>query len=115
MEKNKTALNIEWSEHFGGAKNAMDYLLKNNMVTVVPSINTSFGSDSSDIKNKRSQSSELLKNTSWKMIFAKDEAEFNALWTKMQSDLEGLGWNDIVAADTAKCQKIIALRAKAVE
>jgi len=115
MEKNKTALNIEWSETYGGAVNAMDYLLKNNMVTVVPSINTSFGADSSDIKNKRSQCSELLKNTSWKMVFAKDEAEFNALWTKMQSDLEGLGWNDIVAADSEKCQKIVALRAKAVE
>lgn len=112
LEANKTALNNEWSEVYQ-AKDPMDYLLKNNKVTVVPSINTSFGTDSSDIKNKRSQCSELVKNTSWKMIFAKDEAEFNALWDKLKTDLEGLGWADIVASDTEKCQKIVDLRAKA--
>lgn len=114
LELNKTALNIEWSEAFGGAKNAMDYLTKNNMVTVVPSINASLGVDTSDIKNKRSQCSELVKNTSWKMIFAKNADEFEALWKQMQTDLDGLGWKDIVSTDTARCQKIVELRAKAV-
>lgn len=113
LEANKTALTNEWSEKYQ-AKNATDYALKNKIMTVVPNINTSFGSDSSDIKNKRSQCSELVKNTSWRMVFAKNENEFNQLWTKMKTDLEGLGWNDVVAVDTAKCKTIVDLRAQAI-
>jgi putative aldouronate transport system substrate-binding protein len=89
-------------------------LQKNKMIDIVPNINTSLGSDNSDIKNKRSQCSELIKNTSWKMIFAKNEGEFNQLWTKMKTDLDGLGWKDVVAADTEKCKKIVKMRADAI-
>lgn len=75
------------------------------MIDIVPNINTSFGVDSSDIKNKRSQISDYVKNASWKMVFAKDQAEFDQLWAKMKTDVAGLGWNDVLAADTAKAQK----------
>ncbi len=111
--ENMTALTKAWQEKFQ-AENALDYLKKNNLIDIVPNINTSLGSDSSDIKNKRSQCSDLVKNTSWKMVFAKNENEFNQLWTKLKSDLEGLGWNDVVAVDTAKCKTIVDLRAQAV-
>lgn len=113
QEENMTALTKAWQAKFQ-AKNAVDYLIKNKMIDIVPNINTSFGSDSSDIKNKRSQCSELVKNTSWKMVFAKNENEFNQLWTKLKSDLEGLGWNDVIAVDTAKCKTIVDLRAQAI-
>ncbi|GFN33037.1 sugar ABC transporter substrate-binding protein [Paenibacillus xylaniclasticus] len=113
IEANKTALTIDWQNTFN-AKNATDYYLKNDMIDIVPNINTSLGSDSSDIKNKRSQISDYVKNTSWKMIFAKNQAEFDQLWTKMQKDAVGLGWNDVVAVDTAKAQKIVQMRAEAM-
>ena len=75
------------------------------MIDIVPNINTSLGSDSSDIKNKRSQISDYVKNTSWKMVFAKNQAEFDQLWEKMKKDVVGLGWNDVVAADTEKAKR----------
>ncbi|MBB6634714.1 sugar ABC transporter substrate-binding protein [Cohnella thailandensis] len=112
IEANKTALTTDWQNAYN-AKNATEFYLKNNMIDIVPNINTSLGSDSSDIKNKRSQISDYVKNTSWKMVFAKNQAEFDQLWTKMQKDVTGLGWNDVVAADTAKAQKIVKLRAEA--
>lgn len=113
IEANKTALTTDWQSTFN-AKNATDYYQKNNMIDIVPNINTSLGTDSSDIKNKRSQISDYVKNTSWKMVFAKNQAEFDQLWTKMQKDVEGLGWKDVVAADTAKAQKIVKMRAEAL-
>lgn len=113
LEANKTALTIDWQKTYN-AVNATDYYLKNNMIDVVPNINTSLGSDSSDIKNKRSQISDYVKNTSWKMVFAKNQAEFDQLWTKMQKDVEGLGWKDVLAADTVKAQKIVKMRAEAL-
>jgi putative aldouronate transport system substrate-binding protein len=112
-EANKTALTTDWQKTYN-AVNATDYYLKNNMIDVVPNINTSLGSDSSDIKNKRSQISDYVKNTSWKMVFAKNQAEFDQLWTKMQKDVEGLGWKDVLAADTVKAQKIVKMRAEAL-
>lgn len=112
IEANKTALKTDWQKAFN-ATNATDYYLKNNMIDIVPNINTSLGSDSSDIKNKRSQISDYVKNTSWKMVFAKNQAEFDQLWTKMQKDVVGLGWNDVVAVDTERAQKIVKMRADA--
>lgn len=112
IEANKTALTTDWQKTYN-AENATDYYLKNNMIDIVPNINTSLGTDSSDIKNKRSQISDYVKNTSWKMVFAKNQAEFDQLWTKLQKDVVGLGWKDVLAADTVKAQKIVKMRADA--
>src|SRR5690606_25767305 len=54
IEANKTALTTDWQNTYQ-AENATDYYLKNKMIDIVPNINTSLGSDSSDVKNKRSQ------------------------------------------------------------
>ncbi|GBF72230.1 hypothetical protein PA598K_00468 [Paenibacillus sp. 598K] len=113
IEANKTALTTAWQEAYG-ATNPTDYYIKNNMIDIVPNINTSLGSDSSDVKNKRSQVSDYVKNTSWKMIFAKNEAEYKQLWDKMKTDVVGLGWNEVVAADKAKAEKIVKLRTEAM-
>lgn len=112
IEANKTALTTDWQKTYN-ATNATDYYLKNNMIDIVPNINTSLGSDSSEIKNKRSQISDYVKNTSWKMVFAKNQAEFDQLWVKMKKDIDGLGWNDVLAVDKAKAQKIVKMRAEA--
>ncbi|WP_025708016.1 hypothetical protein [Paenibacillus graminis] len=113
IEANKTVLTTEWQKAYN-ATTPTEYYQKNNMIDIVPNINTSLGSDSSDIKNKRSQISDYVKNTSWKMIFAKDQAEFDQLWNKLKSDVVGLGWNDVLAVDTERAQKIVKMRADAV-
>jgi len=113
IEANKTALTTDWQKTYN-AITPTEYYQKNNMIDIVPNINTSLGSDSSDVKNKRSQISDYVKNTSWKMIFAKNQAEFDKLWTKLQSDVVGLGWNDVLAKDTERAQKIVKMRADAV-
>lgn len=113
IEANKTVLTTDWQQTYDAAT-PTEYYQKNNMIDIVPNINTSLGSDSSDIKNKRSQISDYVKNTSWKMIFAKDQSEFDQLWTKLKSDVEGLGWNDVFAVDKERAEKIVKMRADAV-
>lgn len=113
IEANKTALTTDWQKTYD-ATTPTEYYTKNNMIDIVPNINTSLGSDSSDVKNKRSQISDYVKNTSWKMIFAKDQAEFDQLWTKLKSDVEGLGWNDVFAVDKERADKIVKMRADAI-
>lgn len=49
------------------------------------------------------------------MIFAQDEAEFDSMWNDMKTQLDGLGWADLVAFDKAKFQKVVDARAEALK
>jgi putative aldouronate transport system substrate-binding protein len=109
IEKNKNTLTNEWAAKFGAA-NPTEYFLKHNEMVVVPQVNADIGTDSSDIKTIRSQCAQIVKDTSWKMCYAKNQAEFDKLWNDMKTQLNGLGWDQLVAADTAKSQKKVDLR-----
>ncbi len=109
IEMNKTKTTNEWSKKFD-AKDDVDYLTKNKMMTVVPSINIALAIDSSDISLIRKQCGDIIKDASWRMVFAKDEAEFNKQWDDMTSQLKGLGWDDLVKFDTEKYQPMIDAR-----
>jgi multiple sugar transport system substrate-binding protein/putative aldouronate transport system substrate-binding protein len=108
---NKTSK--EWAAHYGGAENETDYLLKNNLMKIVPSVNIGLPSDTSDIELIRSQCGDLLCDTSWKMIFAKNEAEFNKLWSDMKIQLTGFGWDKLVEFDKSKYKLVADARAAA--
>ena len=113
LEKNNTKTNKEWKEKFG-AENEVEYLKSNGMMEPVPSINMSLAIDTTDIGLIRSQCKTIVCDSSWKAIFAADEAAFEATWDDMCSQLEGFGWDDLVAFDTEKYQPVIEAR-KAVK
>lgn len=109
LERNNTKTTKEWREKYG-AQNEVEYLKNNGMMEPVPSINMSLAIDTTDIGLIRSQCKTIVCDTSWKAIFAADEAAFDALWDDMVSQLEGFGWNDLVAFDTEKYQPVIEAR-----
>ncbi len=113
IEKAKTKTTNEWSERFA-AEDPVDYLIKNNKMTVVPFVNVSLEPDSTDIALIRSNCGQLVKDASWKMVFAKDQADFDATWNKLKEDLEGFGWSTLVEFDTNKLQVLVDERAKAL-
>ena len=43
-------------------------------------------------------------------MFAADDADFDAQWDAMVSELDGLGWQDLVQFDTDKYQPMIEAR-----
>ena len=47
----------------------------------------------------RNQCGEVLKDSSWKMVFAGSEDEFEAMWQEMKTQMDGLGYQDLVAYD----------------
>ncbi len=112
IEKNNTKTTKEWRELYG-ATNEVEYLQNSGMMTPVPSINMALAIDTTDIGLIRSQCKTIVCDTSWKAIFAADDAEFDALWDDMCTQLEGFGWNDLVAFDTEKYQPIIDARKSA--
>ncbi|MDI9509623.1 MAG: extracellular solute-binding protein [Clostridiales bacterium] len=113
VEKAKTATTKEWSERFD-AENPVDYLIKNNKTTVVPFVNVNLAPDTTDIALIRSNCATLVKDASWKMVFAKDQAEFDSIWNTLKEDLDGFDWNKLVEFDKEKLQVLVDERAKAL-
>jgi multiple sugar transport system substrate-binding protein/putative aldouronate transport system substrate-binding protein len=109
IEMNQTKTTKEWTEKFGAADD-VEYLKKNNMMTIVPSINLSLAVDTTDISLIREQCGNTIKDSSWRMVFATDDADFDAQWDAMCDELNGLGWEDLVAFDTEKYQPMLDAR-----
>lgn len=114
LKQNDTATTKEWTEMFGAA-NEVEYLKENGMLEPVPSVNLALAIDTTDIALIRSQCGDQVKTTSWKAIFAADDAEFEQLWDDMCTTLNGLGWEQLVEFDTEKYQPVIAAREAAEE
>ncbi len=114
IKLNRTLLDDNWEKQFG-APNMVDYLQSRNMLDVIPGCAYTRPTEDSELSNKRLQCGTLVRETSWKMVFAKDEAEFNQLWNDMKTQLTGFGYDDIITADRAVVEEIRASRAEAVE
>lgn len=113
VEKAQTTTTREWSERFDAA-DPVDYLVKNNKVAVVPFVNVNLAPDPTDIALIRSNCGTLVKDASWKMVFAKDQAEFDAIWNTLKEDLAGFDWDQLVKFDKEKLQVLVDERAKAL-
>lgn len=113
VKANETTMKKEWAKKYG-APNETEYLKKTGQLKIIPSVNIILPSDSTDIALIRSQCGQLVCDTSWKMIFAKNENEFKQMWSDMKKQLDGLGWKDLVAFDKQKYQKIVDARKEAM-
>lgn len=113
LESTKTLLDEEYEKTFG-AKNAAEYLIKNNLVQVSPGSSYFSPTEDTELATERSQCGDLITRTSWQMVFAENEDTFNALWADMKSQLDGLGFADVIAADKAKVEGLRKARAEAV-
>lgn len=52
---------------------------------------------SQDLEQKKSTIGQVVQEYSWRMVFAADEAEFNALWDEMTEKADGLGYQELLA------------------
>ena len=102
-EATKTQMKSEWAAKFG-AQEPVEYMKNNNVLLVSPNVSVTLPSDSNDIAVIRNQCNETLCDASWNMIYAKDDAEFDKMWDDMCKTLDGLGFQDLYAFDTAKHQ-----------
>ena len=89
----KTLLETTWMEDYD-ANDSVDYSVKNNLVVEKPFFIAPLMTD--EMEQISSRVGDVVKTISWQMIFAKDEAEFNALKEEMISKAEGLGINDFL-------------------
>lgn len=94
----ETPLSENWSEHMGAAY-GMQFLEEHNQLAVAPGASFTPPTDPSTIEAQRNQVKEVIVQTSWQMVFASSEAEFNSLWESMQKTAKGLGYDDVLEFD----------------
>ncbi|NLG89984.1 MAG: sugar ABC transporter substrate-binding protein [Clostridiaceae bacterium] len=96
-----TQMKREWAEKFG-ASEPVEYMKKNNVLIVSPNVSVSLPSDTPDISVIRSQCADTLRDYSWRMVFASDDAAFDAMWDEMSEQMNGYGFQKLVEFDKAK-------------
>ena len=97
-EATDTQMVKDWRAKYG-AENPVDWMIKNDKIVVSPNISVPLPSDSEDISVIRNQCNQCVIDASWKMIYAKDDAEFDDMWDEMTTELNGLGFQDLMAWD----------------
>jgi len=106
-----TPLLEAWQAHFG-YDGQREFLEANNMlVSSRPhSIDFMHRPDlPTDLDLILTSAIAVTRPATWQMIFAEDEAEFNALWDNMIDTIMGLGWQQLVDRDMAAAEEYFAL------
>lgn len=113
LELNQTDLDLDWQEKMG-AKTTLEYLEEKDMVMVAPGSGYIEPEESTEIATLRGQCKAVIVDNSWKMIFAKDEAEFNSLLKTMQETVIGLGYDKVLRVDMQNSKDKDSARKSAV-
>ncbi|WP_339233736.1 extracellular solute-binding protein [Paenibacillus sp. FSL R5-0517] len=96
LQDNAELLDQNWTEHYEGALSAKEYLLKNNMLASYTVVNVPNFKYDDQLAVKRDQVGEIIKELSWKMIYARNDAEFSSLQAEMIQKAKSLGYDECV-------------------
>ncbi len=99
LAENNTKLDKAWQKYAGGAKTTVEFLESKNAILVAPGTSYVQPEESSDITTLRNQCKSVIVDDSWRMVFAKDEAEFNSVLKEMQDTVKGLGYEQVLELD----------------
>ncbi len=96
----------DWQEKMG-AKNPLEYFMSHDMVLVSPGSGYATPSEPTEISNMRAQIREIIKDYSWRAVFAADRTEYDQIVTEMKDIVNGLGYDEVYEYDlgTAMAEK----------
>ena len=114
IAENQTPLDTSWQKAMG-AKTTVEYLKKNNMFAISPGNGYVPEAAGTEIDTTRNQCKAIIIQNSWKMIFAKNESEFNSLLKQIQTTVKGLGYDKVLAFDQKISDNLKAAREKAAQ
>lgn len=103
LNQDATELVKEWRKTTG-ADTTMDLLKENDQIAVAPGSGYVVPEEDSQIATLRGQIKAVIVENSWKMVFAKDEVEFNQYLKTMQDTANGLGFEEVLEYDM-QCAK----------
>lgn len=111
LKRNPTKLDSDWREKMG-ALTAKEYFVKNDMVAVAPQGFTGKEPLQMDqaLLQKNKQIGTVIQQYSWKMVFAKNEAEYEKLKAEMLKKVKGLGYDEVMAFSVKKAEELFEAR-----
>ena len=98
-------LTDDWSSKMGGATTTMGYLEENDQVMVAPGASYAAPADDSSTETLRNQVKEIIKQYSWQMVFAENDAQFQSLLDELIQTANGLGYEDVLKVDMANAKE----------
>ena len=107
-EHNATALSKSWSEDYAnGATSGIDLYRKTGKASVVSPAAIAFTKAplSDEGQAKRAQFAPIMKEYSWKCVYAEDDEKFNETWKEMVDTCKSYGYDDVAAEKLADIQK----------
>ncbi len=108
VKHTKTRLQEDFIENNGGYINRYERAKAEGKNLIETSPVLSFvASAPDDIEAIRGQIGEIVVQNSWKMVYAKDQAEFDALWAQTQADAEALGAEQVFADAVARWEEAV--------
>ena len=114
LADSKTPLDTSWQSKMG-TKTTMEYLKKNSMLAIAPGNGYVPEAAGTEIDTLRNQCKAIIIQDSWKMVFAKNDAEFNSLLGQMQTTVKGLGYDKVLAFDQKVASNVKDARNKALQ
>jgi len=92
-----TRLVQDWRDKNGGFLNMLEKAKTTGQVIKASPAQNMMAAVPDDLQLEMTQIGDVVKTSSWKMVYAKDDTEFEALWTDLQTKAKGLGIDDIVS------------------
>ncbi len=98
LKDNPTKLVQSWRDAMGGALTAKEYTIKNKLYVLKKPVFTGKAAETrpNQLIQKQGQVATVVKQYSWKLIFAKDQAHFDQLFKEMDKKARGLGYDEVV-------------------
>ena len=96
LNKDMTLVKQEVAEYYGtGTAVLADYLIANDMVASPSQAVNMMPAIPDDLTLSVNKIKETIDTMSWQAIMASDEDEFEAIWAKMVSDCDGMGYDEV--------------------
>ncbi|MBP8989271.1 MAG: hypothetical protein KBG64_03520 [Clostridia bacterium] len=94
LNRNPTKLKLEWRE-WSGYNSQVEMMKALGMIAPATQAINMVVPAPDDLQLKMNQIGDVIKTNSWKMVFAENETEFEALWTDMVTKANGLGIEEV--------------------
>lgn len=92
---NPSKLVVEWRENHEGALDIYQWALPRDRVSKTTPATDMMAAMPDDITIKLNDISNMINEKCWQMIYAKDDAEFDALWAEIKITAEGYGLAEV--------------------
>jgi multiple sugar transport system substrate-binding protein/putative aldouronate transport system substrate-binding protein len=92
-----------------GALTQLEYVVNRNLITIVPGTDFHDPSPSSDLQHMINQISIIIREYSWRMVFANDDAEFEELYQSMMEKVTALGYDEVFEFYRAAAEEKVAM------